>query len=202
MTNGNARIAEDLIWYWNWAEGEVGVPSNYSAMVNAMRGGGRSGSRSREIDEGRFAAATRMRLISRALQRLDPFNHNILFAAFGPHARELLIFEKAAPVAVLTKAARAAFQASHTNKSFEEWLLRLVHRASNRLGDHVAEDRATANAIAGEANVLLTRAMQAYSDAWRLRPGATGREQPQQPALRQVGPPAAKKPAMDERSHT
>ena len=197
MTNGNARIADDLTWYWNWAEGEVGVPSNYSAMVNAMRGGRRSsGALSREIDEGRFAAATRMRLISRALQRLDPLNHNILFAAFGPHARELPILEKAAPVAVLTKAARSAFQASHTNKSFEEFLLRLVHRASNGLGDHVAEDRANAHAIAAEATALLTRAMQAYSDAWRLRPGATGREPQQQPALRRVSPPAAKSAAM------
>ena len=200
MTNGNARIADDLTWYWNWAEGELGVPSNFMATVAAMSAGGRRarGVPSREIDEGRFAAATRMRLITRSLKRLTDLDLQVLFAVFGPHAGELPILERAAPVAVHTKVARAAHQASGTTRSIEDWLLRLVHRAVNRLGDHVAEDRATAHAIALEANGMLTQALRAFSMAWRLDREQLAREPKAVPA-RAVSVPGG--PSAPARAH-
>ena len=161
------QIEEDLEWFWNWAEGELEAPSNYMAMVNAIRMGPSNGAGQTPdgIDNGRLAAATKVRLINRALERLDPLHQRVLYAAFGPFALELPILGKAAPVAPLTTSAQSAHQDSHTTRSIEEWLVRLTHRASNRLGAHVEEDRATARAIAAEANQLLTTAMRAFADA-------------------------------------
>jgi hypothetical protein len=161
------RVEEDLEWFWNWAEGELDAPSNYSAMINAIRVGPTKGGGQVPdgIDNGRLAAATRVRLITRALERVAPLHQRVLHAAFGPSAHELPLLGKAAPVAPLTTAAQAAHRDSHTTRTIEEYLVRLTHRASNRLGAHVEEDRATARAITAEANQMLTSAMRAFADA-------------------------------------
>jgi len=180
--DSNNPIADALDWYWNWAEGDLGAPSNYMAMVNAISlGRSAGGSRSStEMDEGRLAMATKARLIARALDRLDAPQRRVLYAAFGPHARELPILGKAAPVAPLTATAQAAHSASRTARPLEEWLVRLTHRASERLGAHVEEDRAIAHAIANEANAALSRATRAFVEA------LSGKSEPEGKASRRA----------------
>ncbi|MGC4114494.1 MAG: hypothetical protein QM765_07760 [Myxococcales bacterium] len=161
----NAHIAEDLTWYWNCAEGEVGVPSNFSAMVAAISLGQRptGGKASTELDEHLFYAARRLRRIARALERITAFDRGVLFAAFGPHAHELPALGRAAPVAPLTMRARQAHRGSHTTRSIEDWLVRLTYRVSNQLGDDLAADRANAQAIAFEATHMLAASMKAFT---------------------------------------
>lgn len=161
------HVEEDLEWFWNWAEGDLDAPSNYSAMINAIRmGPSKGGGQIPDgIDNGRLAAAGKVRLITRAFERVSEQHQRVLHAAFGPFAHELPLLGKAAPVAPLTTAAQAAHRDSHTTRTIEEYLVRLTHRASNRLGAHVEEDRATARAITAEANQMLTSAMRAFADA-------------------------------------
>jgi hypothetical protein len=156
----------DLSWYWWWSEGEMGVPSNFVAMANAMRlGPAARGTPTTELDEGKFEAARKARRIGNALRLVEPGLVQVLFAAFGPFACELPVFGVAAPIAPMTSTARNAHRASNTNRCIEDWLVRLAHRASKGLGGHVAEDKAIAHAIAAEANGALSRAARAFGEA-------------------------------------
>ena len=168
----------DLEWYFNWSDGDLCTPSNFMAMVAAIRLGRATGVRNvaPEIVEGRLQASTKARAVGRALDQLSPAQRRVLFLAFGPAACELPILGKAAPVAPLTAAARAAHKASRSARSLEDWLVRLTHRASLRLGAHVEEDRATAHTIAAEANEALTRATRAFVKAFVGRRAASRRE--------------------------
>lgn len=165
-------VESDLEWFFNWSEGELCAPSNYMAMVSAIALGRTRGSRNAAPDlvDGRFQSARKVRRISGALSRLPAPQRQVLFAAFGPAARELPILGNAAPVAMLTAAAQSAHQASQSARSLEDWLVRLVHRASKRVGAHVEEDRAIAGGIAFEANRALTRATRAFVKALSSQP--------------------------------
>jgi hypothetical protein len=160
-------VEEDLDWYFNWSEGDLAAPSNYSAMVSAIRVGGSSGLAGHVdgIDDGRLKLATKARMIKRALETLAPVHQRVLHAAFGPFKGELPLLGKAAPVALLTLRAQQAHRDSHTTRSIQEWLLRLVHRVSNSLGDHVADDRAVVQTIAAEATRMLSGSVKAFLDA-------------------------------------
>jgi hypothetical protein len=161
---GDPSFKTELHWYWTCADGELSSPSNYMAMVSAIRLGRASAvsQSATELPEHRLHAATRARRVSRALSRVSDDDRAVLFAAFGPHARELPIFGAAAPVAVLTKAASVAHQASGTTRTLNDWLVRLAWRVSKRQGDRVAQDAATASAIASEAEWRLTNAIGAF----------------------------------------
>lgn len=173
---GNRRIESDLNWYWTWSEGEISAPSNFMAMVTAIRLGCtvRGGPQRTDLDEGRLEAASRARPISRALASLSTADRRVLYAAYGPHACELPVFGRSAPVAALTAVARTAHRDSHTSRSMEDWLVRLAWRVSNREGNRVLEDSATANAIATEANAMLFKATRSYSNAFCSPPPRRG----------------------------
>jgi len=166
----------DLEWYFNWSDGDLCSPSNYMAMVAAIRLGGARSTRSvaPDIFEGRLLAARKVRRLSRALEHLDAVDRRVLRFAFGPNAHALPVLGDAAPIAPLTLAAQAAHQASGTTRSLEEWLTRLTWRVSQRLGDRLAEDGATARAVAAEANRLLRNAVRAFEKALRPRRTESG----------------------------
>ena len=170
----------DLEWYFNWSDGDLCSPSNFMAMVAAITLGRAHGTRNvaPEIVESRLQASRKARDIARALDQLSAPQRRVLFLAFGPAACVLPILGNAAPVALLTATAQAAHRESHSSRSLEDWLVRLTHRASKRLGAHVEEDRATARAIASEANGALTWATRAFVEAFVGRPGKeAGRDQ-------------------------
>jgi len=161
-------VEDDLTWYFNWSEGELAAPSNYSAMVNAIRLGLTSGHANRTpdaIDNGRLDAVTKSRRIKRALDRLSPIHLRVLYAAFGPDAHDLPPLGIVAPLAPLTIRAQQAYRDSKTTRSIEDWLVRLTHRASKNLGAHVEQDRRTANAVAAEAMQMFLASMRALAEA-------------------------------------
>lgn len=169
---GNRRIEADLTWYWTWGEGELNAPSNFMAMANAIALGCsvKGGPPSTEMDEGRLASAARARPISRALAELSPLDRRVLYAAHGSGGDlELHVLGKTAGVALLTPLARMAHQASHTTRSFEEWLVRLAWRVAKKQSDHLPEDCATLHGIAAQANAMLTNATRAYEKALTKR---------------------------------
>ncbi|HEY3447282.1 MAG TPA: hypothetical protein VGK67_12995 [Myxococcales bacterium] len=169
---GNQRIEADLTWYWTWSEGELSAPSNFIAMANAIALGCAvsGGLPSTEMDEGRLAAASRARPVSRALAQLSPIDRQVLYAAHGPvGGLELHALGKTAAVALLTPLARKAHLASHTTRSFEEWLVRLAWRVAKKQSDHLPEDCATLHGIAAQANAMLAKATRAYEKALARR---------------------------------
>lgn len=108
-------------------------------------------------------------------------------AAVGPHVTELLevgcsvpvlgleAFGQRAALAPFSRAARAAWLASSTSRSFGEWAVRLSHRVRKSHGDRVATDRALASEIAREALSLWRDALAEYAHA-RARWGDLVRE--------------------------
>jgi hypothetical protein len=165
------RAEADLIWFWAWSDGEMGLRSSFGAMTARLQVGGRTGGRPiTDLDERCIEAATRARLISRALELLPGLHRRALRYAYGPDARELPGLGVAAPVALLSPAAMLAYRESRSDRPLEEWLVRLCWRAHRRQGESPARDRCTVRAIALEANATLARAVQAFASARRSMP--------------------------------
>ena len=72
LTSRDAEVEAELDWYFNESEGQLGLSSNYSAMVAQIQlCRGRSGPKvvaAYEIDGRLIAQATRARIISRTLE--------------------------------------------------------------------------------------------------------------------------------------
>jgi hypothetical protein len=75
-----ARI--DLGWFWSESDGELGLQSNFNAIVARIEGRSPEGSPT-EIDDRKLDAALRARRISRALGSLPPKVVRILFLRFA-----------------------------------------------------------------------------------------------------------------------
>jgi len=162
---GEHSLKDDLGWYWACSDGELSSPSNYMAMVSAIRLGRASAvsQSSTDLPEVRLQAAARARVISRSLAAVGADDRSVLFAAFGPYARELPVFGAVAPVAALTTAAEKAHRASNSARHLGDWLVRLAWRVSKRQGNQLAEDLATAFAINAEADKRLRNAIVSFN---------------------------------------
>ena len=154
-----------LRWFWNEADGEMGLRSSFPAMVARLECGGATGGKPiMEIGDHRIEAAGRARIISRALGELPERQRRVLCAAYGPYARELPGLGAAAPVAPMTEAAQAAHRASGTDRSIEEWLVRLCARVtSKKPRSSNAAERLAFKAIVGEAQGTLRLAVKAFA---------------------------------------
>jgi len=162
------RVESDLDWYFNCSDGELSAPSNFSAMVTVITVGYSAHRQpASDVSVGRLEAAALARSISRALQQLTALDRRVLRVVFGPSALDLPILGRTAPLAPATLVAQAAYAESRTTRSMEDWLVRLTWRASQRVGDRVAEDSATAHAIAAETYGLLSKALRAFDDIER-----------------------------------
>ena len=163
----NQSAEADLRWFWNEADGDMGVRSSFPAMVARLECGGATGGRPiMEIADHCLEAAGRARIISRALHELPEHHQRVLGAAFGPCAHELPGLGMAAPVAPMTEAALAAHKASGTDRSIEEWLVRLCARVnSKKARASNAQDRLAFEAIRDEAQASLRRAVNAFDVA-------------------------------------
>lgn len=162
---GEHPLKDELGWYWTCSDGELSSPSNYMAMVSAIRLGRASAvsQSATQLPDNRLQAAARARVISRSLSVVGAEDRSVLFAAFGPYARELPVFGAAAPVAALTTAARKAHQDSCSARHIGDWLVRLAWRVSKRQGNRLAEDLATASAINAEADQRLRKAIASFN---------------------------------------
>lgn len=78
-----------LRWFFQRADGELGLQSNHEAVVNACLGGRNKGSkpvsaaRQFAVAESRLKAADKARLVARRLDACSPRDRRTLAAAFG-----------------------------------------------------------------------------------------------------------------------
>jgi len=174
MLLADPRADSELRWFFADADGDMGLRSNFPAMVTSLQMGGRSGSVtpvSVELNDRWFEAATRSRLCRRALEAIGPVRAHLLFCAFGG-CREVAPFGRTTGVVPLTRAARDAHQRSRSARSLEEWLYRLAWRVTH--GAPEPEDSERLATISREAERMLLSALGAFASArWgqpRIRP--------------------------------
>jgi len=149
MLLADPRADSELRWFFADADGDMGLRSNFPAMVTSLQMGGRSGSVtpvSVELNDRWFEAATRSRLCRRALEAIGPVRAH--------------------------RAARDAHQRSRSARSLEEWLYRLAWRVTH--GAPEPEDSERLATISREAERMLLSALGAFASArWgqpRIRP--------------------------------
>jgi hypothetical protein len=171
------RAEADLSWRWTYADGEMGLASNFAPIVARLECGGRTGGKPIiDIPEHQVRAASRARRIDRALEDIGAQRAAVLRACFGPTATQLRGLGFASGVAPLTLAARRAWVAYRASISapgpdvpscLEAWLVRLCDRAS-RSGAR-GTDRALVLEIRREAEAAALASARAYSAARRVR---------------------------------
>lgn len=159
------RAIDDLTWFWTEADGDMGLCSSFGPMVAMLQSGGPTGGRPiMEIPEHQLHAATRRRVIARALEQLGetiPEHRSVLETCLGRggYRPEL----GAALAAPLTTAARRAWRSSASARPIVEWLARLYQRARHGCGEHPAVDRLLVTTIEREAESLLLEALREYA---------------------------------------
>lgn len=78
------RVADELSWRWQSADGDMGIRSNFGAMVTMLTMGGPSGGRPiMDIDDHCIASAAKVRHIDRALARVPKGERALLRALFA-----------------------------------------------------------------------------------------------------------------------
>lgn len=161
----------ELRWVFSEADGDIGLTSNYGAMVGLLEVGSRSGSSqpaAYEIDVERIEAAGRERRIRLALDAIGHRHAQVLRVQYGPgRAPELPAFGELAGLAMFTSAAHRAHQASGTNRSLPDWLARLAERVRRNRAASDVRDLMVVNEIRREAEALLVAASGAYARARR-----------------------------------
>lgn len=159
----------DLRWFWTESDGALGLRSMFpQQMAQLQLGGGRRGTHTpiqREPDRRLVEAATRARLISRALETIHQEHVRVLRSAYGDsvHRPLTVLYGELSELVVRTEAARRAHRKSRTTRSLEDWLVRLVRRADR--GEQGAKH--TVYAVKAEAEARLVGAARAYSESRR-----------------------------------
>lgn len=171
------RTEAELTWRWRWADGELGLKSNFAAFQAMLEIGGPTGGKPpADIPDHQLAAASRTRRIDRALEDVGPQRAQVLRACFGPDATKLRGLGFASGVAPLTLAARRAWVAYRSSLSapgpdvpscLEAWLVRLCDRASRSSAR--GSDRLLVVEIRREAEAAVVAAARAYSSVRRVR---------------------------------
>ena len=105
------------------------------------------------------------RQVRRALAAAGPWASEVLWAGCVWSGQGLEAFGRRAPLASLTKAARAAWLASATDRTIGEWLVRLSHRVRLQASKATAAERLLVGEIAREASGLWREALSRYMRA-------------------------------------
>ena len=134
--SNSARAHGDLSWYWNSADGEMGLQSNFGPMVNRLNGLIPNVIR-HDLDPSKLDAARRARRIATALITIGPEQTWLLRQAFGPpehpppYETDLAPLGHLAGIALVCAATTIAHRKSNTSRPVREWLsrqcLRQVH---------------------------------------------------------------------------
>lgn len=146
------QAAADLRWFWREASGDLGLSSNFMAVVSRIEGATPAGNTG-EPDVRRLEAAARARRISATLGGMAPDAIRVLRLAFGSPDGDLRM------VALSTTECEDAYRRSRTRRPPAEWFERLS--ISARKGDDL-ERRRTWARIQASAQLALSRALDAY----------------------------------------
>lgn len=159
----------DLRWFWTESDGAMGLKSLFPAQIAQLQiGAGRRGTHTpiqHEVDGRLVEAATRARLISRALECMPRGHVRVLRAAYGDaHHHQLRpIYADLADLAPETDAAQKAHRRSRTTRALAEWLIRLAKRATR--GEQ--EPKRILYLVRSEAEATLVSAHRAYVQSRR-----------------------------------
>lgn len=168
----------DLRWFFTEADGDMGLRSSFSAQMTQLQmGGGRRGTyvpQQREIDGRLVSAATRARVISRALEAIGRGYSYTLRCAYGiPAHPELHGFQELAGLVADTPAAQRLHRRSRTKRPLPDWLARM------RLQAHPLSDKKVpdleAQRIVYEVRVEAESQLVAASKAYTLARRETAR---------------------------
>ena len=156
------RVADELTWRWQEADGDMGLHSNFASMIALLeRGTSGGGPRSAiaEIDERGILAAAKVRHIDRALARLRERDVDLLFALFGAPV------ENWAALLWHIPAARRAHASSGSRHCLEDWVAGLFGHIEAHADAPACQ---VAGAIQRQASVLIACAARSYAEARRL----------------------------------
>jgi hypothetical protein len=126
----NARALADLKWFFTTAAGEIGLRSNFQAMVSQLSAFGTRSGGAVQVDERKLQAAERARAIQSRFAQCSSDAQNVLQLACSE------LDDDASVMAVVQRDPRAAaeWQKSGTNRDLGDWLSRL--RESTKTADY------------------------------------------------------------------
>lgn len=166
------HVEAELRWYYNVAAGEMGMRSGFASMVARIEVGARTSSEpSTEMNPRFVEAASRARLIKKALDQLGEADRRVLLEAYreqvlvDAHGREALqqlaAWGAVAALVALSAEAQHKYRASRTTRPYLEWLARLARPTA------AGAARTICSALRREAETRLARAGRAYAAAAR-----------------------------------
>jgi phage-related minor tail protein len=117
----DGRTAAELRWFFIAAPGELGLTSNFGAMVSQLSAFGSRGGGAVAIDERKLHAAERARRIEQRLSKCTTATQRVLRRAFSVWDEDQSVVE----FLLHNTWARDQWRTSKTNKSMRGWLERL-----------------------------------------------------------------------------
>jgi hypothetical protein len=108
-------VAADLRWFYRDSEGEMGMRSNFSAMVAQLEGGGFHAVASYEVNERTVQAAERAREVQKALKRCAVWAAVVIGLAYRNAGGEQRL------TCALTSAAQS-HKRSKSRRELPDWL--------------------------------------------------------------------------------
>lgn len=157
LTPVHQRWAADLRWLFSEADGEMGLRSNFGALVAGLEGGGHSARVCHDVADRTMEAAERARTIRRALEDVPVWARVVLGVAFRRADGELAL------MAALTSAA-SEHRRSRTKRPIQEWLAKTRDNKSRERRLLYARLRSEASDVVEEALDLFARAMRGVAD--------------------------------------
>lgn len=157
LTPGRQRWAADLRWLYSESAGELGLRSNFGALVAGLEGGGHSARVSHEVSDRVMEAAERARTIRRTLESIPVWAQVVLGVAFRREDGELVL------MAALSSAVREHHR-SRTKRPIQEWLEKTRENTSGARRLLFAQLRS-------EVTDLTEEALDLYARATKVRGG-------------------------------
>jgi hypothetical protein len=150
----------DLRWFFGERDTSLGMRSNYGSLVDRLSGLSSGTNLEFSMSEQVFKAATRARLVSKALRAIPEQQARILCDAYGPIVETQLYpsFSLLADIVCQLLSVRAAHRAARSKDPVARWLA-----SQTRLTVPSARD--VVYHATREATQLLTEAALAYAQA-------------------------------------
>ena len=167
LTPAHQRWAADLRWFFLESDGEMGLRSNFGAVVAGLEGGGHTARVNHDVADRVMAAAERARHIRRTMEAeaVPVWAQVVLRVAFRREDGELAL------MGALTSAVRE-HRRSRTKRSIEEWLAKTRDSKSPERRLLYAQLRAEVTSLAEEALDLYAQAVREAGSGWDERHGA------------------------------